>query len=166
MNDSRFTARLLLLIVGLCLTVASLFAPWATLSMPEGAKATVKADGKEVAEDDPMGEQMASMFGGLSFVITGLNGNVQYGAWNVPNAVPVSIVGLGLLATIANTFRRVTISRKLVIAGLVVGLLMSLRALWIYIQLESTGPGSLFLVGAALIGLSQQKTLRTTKIER
>ena len=148
--------------LAVALAVASLFVQWGaiTIATSEDLRESITING-ENASGDAMGEifgsMMSSMLSGMRVPVSGLNGNFVLGRITIPYWLSIVAAIAGILFTITNSRKLSEIPSKLILALLLSGIVAGIWAVIALLMSGSVSIGAFLLIGASIIGLTQQK---------
>lgn len=167
MTNPKQGNRILLLSLAMAIAATAIFVQWGVITITEKElHDSMTFNGQRVSGGAMGGmfdDVMSMMLVGMTVPVSGLSGSLVLGPLTIPYWVPVAAVIIGLLLTLTNSVRFSEVPRKLVFLLLIGGLVAGAWAVVGLMAGGTLGVGPLLLIGASVIGLTQQRPLRTTR---
>ncbi len=165
MNNPKHGNRVILLVLAIVMAVATIFVQWGVITLTaDDVRESMTINGQRVSDESlggMLGGMMSSMLVGVPVPVTGLNGSLVLGPLKIPYWLAIAAVVIGLLLTVTNSVRFSDVSQKLVFGLLVAGIVSGAWSAVVLLTRGSIGVGPLLLIGASVIGLTQQGPLKS-----
>jgi hypothetical protein len=167
MSNPQEGNRIILLGLAIALAMASLFVQWGVITVSaDMLRESMTINGQKVGQtgmDDMFGGMMSSMMSGMQIPVSGLNGNLVLGPLKIPYWLTVVAVIAGIVFIITNSRQVSAVPQKLVFALLGFGVITAVWASVVMLTSGTIGLGAFLLLGASIIGFTQQRGTTTLR---
>jgi len=162
MSNPQKGNRIILLGLAIALASASLFVQWGVLPVSaDDIRESMTINGQKLAGSDMgdfFGGMVSSMISGMEIPISGRNGTLVAGPLKIPYWLTIAAVIAGIVFIATNSLQVSAVPQKLIFTLLAVGGVAAVWASVVMLASGSIGLGAFLLLGASIIGFTQQQT--------